>query len=367
MPIAYNWANFGTAFVMIWFGKKFGMNLRMRGSFLLGILVLLFVPGINELPISKDIRIWLCLGATFVGGFSTGVLTSSGFGALAVLPPQFTTALMAGQGVAGIVVGALQLVLQFLVFPKMTTYQVWLSGIIFFGTAAGVMVACAICNEILLKSRYYLYYQAKAEHKDNSINELNSSSEDVSLIPQGPVTIMSVLKKIWPDAISVFLVFQVTLMIFPGFTVRIPNYDPGLGPKELSLTSKLPTVLISLLQVCDVVGRTLPQWVVIIPKRILLIPTVLRALFIPLWMLMCYTSFFASNYYTYAAMIVMSLTNGYFSTLGMMYGPTRVSKAEGNVAGMIMVAFLQLGIFGGVHCAMILLLIVGGPSAVING
>lgn len=39
------------------------------------------------------------------------------------------------------------------------------------------------------------------------------------------------------------MIFLVTLSLFPGFTVLIPNYDTKLGGKLLP-TSKLPTILI---------------------------------------------------------------------------------------------------------------------------
>jgi len=371
MPIAYNWANLGTAFLMIWYGKNFSVKFRMRLSFFLGVLMLVFVPVINmegiKEHIPEGIRIWSCLGATFISGFSTGVLSSTAFGALAILPPEYTTALMAGQGLAGIAVGALALALSFLIFPATTPAQVLLSGVVFFSTAAFVMLVCTVCNEILLNSQFYRHHEAIALRKDTKIEDLASvNGEEISLIPEGPVTIMSVFKKLWPDALSVFLVFVVTLMIFPGFTVSIPNYDPKLGPKELGPNSTLPTVNIAIFQLLDFVGRTLPRWFVIIPKRFLLVPTLFRFAFIPLWMMMNYMSIFQSNIYTYIFNILMSLSNGYLSTLGMMFGPKRVTPAEAGVAGMVMVACLQFGIFLGVHSALLILMIIKGPKTVIG-
>ena len=122
----------------------------------------------------------------------------------------------------------------------------------------------------------------------------------------------------------------------------------------------------ALFQLCDLIGRFAPQLFIIFPKKILLIPVFVRFGFIPLWMLMVYTGYLASNIYPYVFMIIMALTNGYFSTLGMMFGPTRVSVAEAPIAGTLMSFFLQFGVFSGVHTAMILLLIIEGPKAVIG-
>ncbi len=119
-------------------------------------------------------------------------------------------------------------------------------------------------------------------------------------------------------------------------------------------------------QLGDLIGRFLPQLVVVVPKRILLLPVFSRFAFIPLWMLMVYTGYLASNIYPYVFMGIMSISNGYFSTLAMMFGPSRVSAAEAPVAGTLMIFFLQIGVFAGVHTAMILLVIIAGPQAVFN-
>lgn len=81
---------------------------------------------------------------------------------------------------------------------------------------------------------------------------------------------------------------------------------------------------------------------------------------------MVYGSIFSNNIFPYVFMSIMALTNGYFSTLGMMNGPSRVNPREQQTAGQLMSFMLQFGIFVGVHLAMILLLIIEGPHAVIG-
>jgi len=56
-------------------------------------------------------------------------------------------------------------------------------------------------------------------------------------------------------------------------------------------------------------------------------------------MLMRYATVFANNIYAYVFMGVMSLSNGYFSTLAMMFGPSRVNSGEAATAGTLMVCF----------------------------
>lgn len=152
-----------------------------------------------------------------------------------------------------------------------------MTGVLFFSAAAIVILVATILTEIMLRSPFYVFYLKKAEEGRNvqlvrgpppmtchltlaqSETESYPSSEDALLLGPGSnaePTLKSVFKKIWPDAMSydpfpppiphprsVFLVFIVTLSLFPGFTVMIPNFDPALGDKQLP-NSTLPLVLV---------------------------------------------------------------------------------------------------------------------------
>jgi len=67
-------------------------------------------------------------------------MNSTGFGAIAILPAQYTTALMVGQGLSGIALGGLELILQFFVYPENSAqlylfiffYDIKISTILFY-------------------------------------------------------------------------------------------------------------------------------------------------------------------------------------------------------------------------------------------
>lgn len=104
--------------LMTQYGEKFAVALRLRVGLAVSFVMLLLVPAINLLTaLPASYRIALSLAATLASGLSAGVLTSTAFAASAVLPGSYTTALMTGQGVAGIVVGGLELFLEFVAFP----------------------------------------------------------------------------------------------------------------------------------------------------------------------------------------------------------------------------------------------------------
>ncbi|XP_011313495.1 equilibrative nucleoside transporter 2 [Fopius arisanus] len=108
-------------------------------------------------------------------------------------------------------------------------------------------------------------------------------------------------------------------------------------------------------------------------KRFLIIPVVLRALFIPLFLLCNYhvgddlsvraLPVLIDNDWIYLAIgIIMGLSSGYFSSLGMMYCPTEVDPRHSSTAGMFAAAALITGIFFGVLSSNVMPLIVNNIS-----
>eukprot|EP01128_Nolandella_sp_AFSM9_P004185 TRINITY_DN1838_c0_g1_i1.p1 TRINITY_DN1838_c0_g1~~TRINITY_DN1838_c0_g1_i1.p1 ORF type:complete len:426 (-),score=82.04 TRINITY_DN1838_c0_g1_i1:50-1300(-) len=347
MPIAYNVSNLATLFLLNFYGNRVSVRTKLLTGFFLGFAMLILVPVINYFDLPELLRYIVCMFATFVSGFTTAVLMGTGFGLVASLPPSYTTALMIGQGIGGVIIGAFQLLLDSAIFPKATTLQLQWEGIIMFCTASVVMLLCTFLTMKLQTMPFFLYHQHKRSDPSMQM-ERPESDEMMGLLDADPeLSLGQLIGKIWPDALSVFLVFFISLTIFPGFSILFQNYAP-----------EVPFPVILTFQVFDFVGRSLPKFVVIIPRKFLLLPTTLRFVFWPVWMILVYVRFlpdgFSSNLVGIGAMILMSLTNGYFSTLAMMFGPSRVSERNQPAAGTLMPFFLQVGILSGLSLALLL-------------
>jgi len=169
-------------------------------------------------------------------------------------------------------------------------------------------------------------------------------------------------KKIKLDAFLVLFVFLISLTFYPGFTLMMKNNDV----KSFSKNNYM-LVLISIFQLFDFIGRTLPKWV-IIPNNpnLLWIPSLLRVVCIPLFIIAIYTDWFPSNYISFLIVAVFAWSNGYFGTLLMMSGPQRVVPRESKNAGILMGCLLQVGVFIGVHLAMILMISIEGVNTFIE-
>lgn len=156
---------------------------------------------------------------------------------------------------------------------------------------------------------------------------------------------------------TVWSVFFVTLSLFPGMTSLV-HFVPTDFPRDAAWFG---ICNIFIFQVFDFIGRILPRWLVIIPARVLWIFSVGRVVFGVLFILCIIPNeqpIFNSNWASFVIMMAFALTNGYFGTLAMMYGPNNVEDHEKDTAGMIMSVFLQLGIFSAVLFALFILYLV---------
>lgn len=92
-------------------------------------------------------------------------------------------------------------------------------------------------------------------------------------------------------------------------------------------------------------------------KEFLVIPVVLRVVFIPLFLLCNYQPsgvirtmpiYISNDWIYWAIAAVMGISSGYLSSLGMMYAPQTVKAQYAVTAGMFAAAMLITGIFSGI-------------------
>uniref|UniRef100_A0A6B2L5H2 Equilibrative nucleoside transporter 1 n=1 Tax=Arcella intermedia TaxID=1963864 RepID=A0A6B2L5H2_9EUKA len=356
LPIANNWGSMAAFLVLTKYGSLVSPTKRLYVAYFVTFAMLFLVPVINIVNWNRMARVWLTLIATFLTGAATAVMTGTTFGIVAVLPNKYVGAVMSGQGIAGILAGGIKLCVNFWWFTETETNkgQLTTSGVLYFGIASILIMMVFYATLALVNTDFYLYYSQRSTEigtavQDNDIS-VSEPFSGTTLVP----TTLDVFKKIWVKAIHVFLVFFVTLTLFPGFTTKMRNYD------RAHLTDgNFGVILISLFQLFDTVGRTLPTWFVFPKAKYLPIPVWLRILlFTPLIMLSVYTDALPSNWIPYITMALFATSNGYFSTVGMMYGSSSVTISESSTAGLLMSLFLQLGVFAGVHFAMILSFII---------
>ncbi|KAK7074449.1 hypothetical protein SK128_000996, partial [Halocaridina rubra] len=182
----------------------------------------------------------------------------------------------------------------------------------------------------------------------------NLPEKAIILIPRDltPSRNMEVYKEIWPLGISAMGVFLITLAVFPVVCVKIDSMSLD---KEWANVYFQPVATFFLFSVGDYMGRQSSGFI-LWPKRgsrILYLMVLLRLVFIPLFLLCNHDPksflpvvFYHDAYYI-VFMFLFAFSNGYCSSLYMMYGPKMVTEDRAELAGAMMVAMLGLGLMLG--------------------
>ena len=169
-----------------------------------------------------------------------------------------------------------------------------------------------------------------------------------------------ILWRVRADAFSVWAVFAVTISIFPGVTTLIrPRHSKGCGKHAGPFTDATFTALLFVIfNLMDLVGRTAAGFVQIIPRKLLPVFAIARVCFVPLFLLCNIRDsnldvhskpVFDSDLYPIIFMVTMALSNGYLSTLAMIYGPQQINpqSSDGEIAGAVMILSLTFGLASG--------------------
>ncbi|KAF7838740.1 equilibrative nucleotide transporter 8 [Senna tora] len=145
----------------------------------------------------------------------------------------------------------------------------------------------------------------------------------------------------WP-AFGIFMIYTVTLSIFPGFIAE-------------DLVSNLfkdwyPILLISVYNTADLMGKCLTAFCVVKSNKTAAFAAVSRLLFYPVF-IFCLHGTASKWLKTEVPMVILTfalgLTNGYLTSVLMMLAPKSVDFSESELAAIVMIVFLGFGLVGG--------------------
>uniref|UniRef100_A0A158PCE4 Equilibrative nucleoside transporter 1 n=1 Tax=Angiostrongylus cantonensis TaxID=6313 RepID=A0A158PCE4_ANGCA len=225
---------------------------------------------------------------------SNGLYQNSVFGLTADFPATYTNALVVGNNICGTFTSVLSIVStvgkfrrRLLIVSKMTHHD------------------------------FYKFYTEKGRRSRLAQNATRPSLAQF----------LEAFKNCWPQLLSVFMVFFVTLSVFPTVLAgTVPNEkgEPWNGELYAGFTTFLNFNLMA------AVGSTAANFIQPGPKT-LLVPVLARLLFIPYFMLCNYNIddrvmpvIFQNEWFFIIGNALMALSSGYFSSLGMMYAPRLV-------------------------------------------
>lgn len=266
---------------------------------------------------------------------------------------EYMQAIMSGQGISGVLPCIIQII-SVLAVPKTASGREDGAGgpqgsspksaFIYFLTATGVSVFTLVVFLYLLRNRRSPHTNSSNEDEDTALVE---GREDKS------VSLWTLFLKLRYLACAVFMVFLITMMIFPVYTSRIVSVNDPSKSRMYDPPVFIPLAFL-FWNVGDLAGRlavAIPQLSLSHRPWLALILSVLRIGFIPLY-LMCNingqgASVKSDFFYLFIVQALFGITNGYLASSCMMGASHWVSADERHAAGGFMGMMLVGGLTAG--------------------
>lgn len=292
---------------------------------------------------------------------ASSVYMASMFGLGGMFPIKYMQAVMSGQAVGGVFAAVANIL------------SIALSGsderdsaFVFF-TIATVTSLIALVGYLTLYtndfSRYYIYYQEEqvisvsppeeTEEDDTVVLNKESSVQNTNTDTRSPYRV--VFEKIWLDSLGAGSVFFVSLTCFPALASAIVStMDVSSVWKDQYFSAVVCFLLFNMGDWCGRATAGAIRWPNEHHRKKILLICAIRIVYIPL-IIMCNIqprknenwTVFKSDFAPLVFILTLGLTNGYFSTLCMMYGPKRVENRYAEYAGTFMSVALTVGLAAG--------------------
>ncbi|XP_027911937.1 equilibrative nucleotide transporter 3-like [Vigna unguiculata] len=267
-------------------------------------------------------------------------------GELSYMLPEFIQSFLAGAAASGALTSALRLITK--AAFKNSKNGLHKGAILFFSISTFFELLCVLLYAFVFpKLPIVKYYRSKVAFEGS--NAVSSDLAEAGIqtssirVKEGKQLERKGTKQLLLEnidyALDLFLIYALTLSIFPGFL----SEDTG----SHSLGSWYALVLIAMYNVCDLIGRYIPllESLKMESRKMLTIVIVGRLLFVPAF-------YFTAKYGTQGWMIMLTsllgLTNGYLTVCVLTSAPKGYMGPEQNALGNVLVLFLLAGIFAGV-------------------
>ncbi|KYN34592.1 Equilibrative nucleoside transporter 3 [Trachymyrmex septentrionalis] len=285
---------------------------------------------------------------------ANGIYQNSVFGMAAKLPIRYTGAVVLGSNICGTFTAIINFLAQ-IIAPNART-----AAIYYFITALFILLACFDTYFALPINRFYRYHEL-LHQKETNKRQLENNSRG-----KHKPAYWKVFKACFPQCFNIFFIFFVTLALFPSVQSDIQSSDKNFVISSEYYSSVMCFLTFNITAMLGSLIASLVQWP---SRKYLVIPVILRVIYIPLFLICNYQPMgterilpvlIKNDWVFWVIAITMGLSSGYLSSLSMMYCPRMVDSQYASTAGMFGAASLMTGIFTGILFSMVM------PSIVAN-
>lgn len=282
------------------------------------------------------------VGTAILGAFMS-LLQSIFFGMVNLIPGgTCTIAFTSGGGTASVIVAAIRIFAR-LVWDDPSSEQIIQSlrkGFRFFFAICTVL--SLLCNAVFVwldnfSAEYAHYVKERTANVEH--HESRSYGQRFGLVAL-------VLKDVMVPAVSMLLSNMITLLVFPGLFVQLPERFKG----ELSQTgaSWYPLAVVSMFAIGDTIGRSLPseQFVRRYPGALPRL-TGIRLLLIPFYILFWIGSL-PLNWLVVVTIITgHGISHGFLVSTAFLTAPKQTLAERAELVGKVMFVVLMIGLSSG--------------------
>ncbi|KAK6759481.1 hypothetical protein RB195_021205 [Necator americanus] len=273
---------------------------------------------------------------------ANGIYQNSIFGLASDFPFKFTNAVIIGNNLCGTFVTIVSII------TTLVSKNTPNAAFAYFGISLFTLGVCFASFFLLKKQRFYQYYSKRAMQAGLTEGDVKKSGPSAQ-------EYLDAFKQGWTQMVNVYLVFFVSLCVFPGIMVDVR--DELVGQEYSFILPErffVPITCFLLFNVFAFIGSMLAGryqypapdklWMAVYP-RLLFIPFFAFCNYRPLtrtWPVL-----FPSTWLYIFMGIIMSVSSGYLSGLSMMYAPRIVEPSKGRMVSMMAGFFLIFGIVSG--------------------
>ncbi|CAG9819631.1 unnamed protein product [Phaedon cochleariae] len=315
---------------------RISLNLRVIGSLICMLILMLF----TLIFVYVDTDSWqqtffgLTLLTIILLNVCSAIFSGSLAGVVGKFSAKYITAVTAGQSLGGIFAALAQIAA--LSIGASSTHSAMVYFII-----GNLMIGLSIFLYVFLEKSIFFKY-----HVENCVGV--DESQDVVAAVRSSYKI--ILRKMWGYGFSVFVIFAISLAVYPGVTVLVESEGKGHGNRWNDVYF-VPTITYLLFSLGDYVGRIISVKIMK-PKNVTLIIllSLARFIFIPL-LLLCNENprhnlavVFDKDWQYIMIMFLFAISNGYLANLTCVLAPRAVDVHEKELASIIMTVFVGLGL-----------------------
>nr|KJB79934.1 hypothetical protein B456_013G073200 [Gossypium raimondii] len=348
LTLVYQPFALGTLAILAYHEAK--INTRRRNLFGYTLFFLSSLAILMDLATSGKGGLGTFIGICIISGvFGVADANVQGgmVGDLSYMRPEFIQSYVAGLAASGVITSALRLITK----AAFENSQGGLrkGAILFFAISSFFEFLCVLLYAYVFpKLPVVKYYRSKAASEGSKTVASDLAAGGIQALPetddvesknQERLSNKELLLQNIDYAIDMFLIYALTLSIFPGFL----SEDTG----KHSLGSWYALVLISMYNVWDLIGRYIPliKPLKLESRKALTTVIISRVLLVPAF-------YFTSKYGDQGWMImltsILGLSNGYLTVCVLTSAPKGYKGPEQNALGNLLVLFLLGGIFAGV-------------------